>query len=148
VEALPSDVLSWTDGRALVATGSPFAPITTESGTRVVGQANNVFIFPGVGLGAIVAEARLVTDEMFVAGARALAELVTAERFAAGGLYPPVAHLREVSRRIALAVAREARRAGVAGIADDVDLDAAVDAATWDPRYVDYLTDSSAPAAT
>jgi malic enzyme len=144
VEALPSDVLAWTEGRALVATGSPFPPITTDAGARVVGQANNVFIFPGVGLGAIVAEARLVTDEMFVAAARALSEFVTAERFADGGLYPPVTHLREVSSRLALAVAMEARRAGVAGVPDDLDLAAAVAAATWDPRYVDYLTEPAA----
>ena len=87
-----------------------------------------------------------MTDEMFVAAARALAEFVTPERFADGGLYPPVTHLRAVSSRLALAVATEARRAGVAGVSDDVDLAAAVEAATWDPRYVDYLTEPTAPA--
>ena len=140
VEAHPADIAAWSDGRALIATGSPFPPIATADGRlRTIGQANNVFVFPGVGLGAIVAEVRTVTDDMFIAAARSLAHLVTAERFAAGALYPPVTDLRAVSRRIAGAVAAEARRAGVAGIADDADLDTALDAATWDPRYVDYL---------
>jgi malic enzyme len=143
VEALPSDLYAWTDGRALIATGSPFPPLATaDAGMRVVAQANNVFVFPGVGLGAIVAEARTVTDEMFIAAAESLAELVTAERYAAGGLYPPVTDLRAVSRRIASAVAAEARRAGVARVPDDLDLDAAIADATWDPRYVDYVTTS------
>ena len=140
VEALPSDLLAWTGGRALIATGSPFAPIAQPDGsTRVIGQANNVFVFPGIGLGAIVAESRFVTDAMLQAAATALSELVTADRFAAGALYPPVGELRSVSYRIALAVAEEARRSGVAGLDPDADLVAALDGAIWDPRYVRYV---------
>jgi len=147
IEAHPSDIAAWTDGRALIATGSPFPPIAgPDSRSRTIGQANNVFVFPGVGLGAIVAEARAVTDEMFIAAARSLARLVTAERFAEGALYPPVTDLRAVSRRIAGAVATEARRAGVAGIGSHEDLDAALDAATWEPLYVPYLP-GAAPTA-
>jgi malic enzyme len=132
VEATPADVLAWTDGRALVATGSPFEAVTLGDGRRVeVGQANNVFIFPGVGLGAIVAEAPTVTDRMFLLAAHELAAFVTDERLVTGALYPPVTALREVSRSIAIAVAREA------GIVDDPE--SVVDAAMWWPEYVPYL---------
>ena len=138
-EATPDQVLAWSDGRALVATGSPFPPVTLGDGSvRPVGQANNVFVFPGLGLGAIAAEARAVTDGMVLAAARALAAEVTDDRLAGGALYPPVATLGRVSRTIAIAVAREAVVAGVAGIADDADLGAIVDGATWWPSYVPY----------
>ena len=130
-EATPGLLLDWTRGRALVATGSPFDPVTTVRGRQVIGQANNVFIFPGVGLGAIVAEARTITDRMFLLAAHELAASVTDERLASGALYPPVSDLRAVSRRIAIAVAREA------GGVDDVE--AEVDAAMWWPSYVPYL---------
>jgi malic enzyme len=130
-EATPADILAWTGGRALVATGSPFAAVTIDGVSHEVGQANNVFIFPGVGLGAIVAEAREVTDRMFLLAARELAASVTEERLATGALYPPVSTLRAVSRRIAVAVAREV------GSVDDAE--AAIDAATWWPEYVPYL---------
>jgi malic enzyme len=130
-EATPADILAWTGGRALVATGSPFDAVTIDGVRREIGQANNVFVFPGVGLGAIVAEARVVTDRMFLLAARELADSVTDERLASGALYPPVGTLRTVSRRIAVAVAREA------GGIDDVE--AAVDGAMWWPEYVPYL---------
>jgi malic enzyme len=132
VEATPADVLAWTDGRALVATGSPFDAVTLANGHRVeVGQANNVFVFPGVGLGVIVAEASTVTDRMFLLAAGELAAAATDERLETGALYPPVTALRGVSRSIAIAVAREA------GTVDDPE--AAVDAAMWWPEYVPYL---------
>jgi malic enzyme len=130
-EATPADVLAWTDGRAIVATGSPFAAVEHGGRRHETGQANNAFIFPGVGLGAIVAEARTVTDRMFLLAARALADEVTDDRLAIGALYPPVSALRAVSRRIAVVVAREA------GGLDDVE--GAIDAAMWWPAYVPYL---------
>jgi malic enzyme len=132
VEATPADVLAWTDRRALVATGSPFEAVTLPDGRRVeVGQANNVFVFPGVGLGAMVAEASTITDRMFLRAAHELAAAVTDTRLATGALYPPVTALREVSRAIAIAVAREA---------DTVDdPEAAVEAAMWWPAYVPYV---------
>ncbi len=134
-EATPADVLEWTGGRALVATGSPFEPVTIGGETRAVGQANNMFVFPGVGLGAIVAEAREVTDRMFLAAARTLAAHVSADRFRSGALYPPLADLRCVSRDIATAVAMEARDAGVGRQLPDTVLKDAVAAAMWEPRY-------------
>jgi len=142
VEAHPADLLEWTDGRGLVATGSPFAAVPLPDGRiRAIGQANNVFIFPGVGLGAIAAEATAITDDMFLVAADIVAAAVTADRFADGGLYPPIAELRAISRRIAVAVVNEARRTGVSGLAPDVTTEAAVDEAIWEPRYVDYVLD-------
>jgi malic enzyme len=138
-EALPSDVLRWSGGRALVATGSPFAPVELDGRTHVIGQANNVFVFPGLGLGAIVSEARTMPDELFLVAARALADHVSAERLASGALYPSVDDLRPVTRAVALAVARIAVAAGVGGVADDIDVDAAIDAAMWWPGYVPYV---------
>ena len=125
-EVTPADCLRWTRGRALVATGSPFDPVTVGARRVEIGQANNVFVFPGVGLGVIAGGASVVTDEMFLAAARALADSVPAERLAAGALFPPIASLRDVSRRIAIAIAGEARRTDV-------------DAATWWPDYVPYV---------
>jgi len=142
VEATPAEVLAWTGGRAIVATGSPFEPVEVdgEGGPREVGQANNVFIFPGVGLGAIVAESRAVTDRMFLLAAHELAAEVTDERLAVGALYPPVASLRTTARRIAVVVAREAVAAGLSAAAEReaFDPETAVDAAMWWPEYVPY----------
>jgi len=139
-EATPAEVLAWTDGRAIVATGSPFDAVEVDGVLREVGQANNAFIFPGVGLGAIVAESRAVTDRMFLLAAYELAAEVTDERLAAGALYPPVASLRATSRRIAVVVAREAVAAGLSAAAErePFDPEAAVDAAMWWPEYVPY----------
>jgi malate dehydrogenase (oxaloacetate-decarboxylating) len=139
-EATPADILEWTEGKALVATGSPFDPVERFGLRHDVGQANNVFIFPGLGLGAIVAEARSITDRMFLLAARTLADAVTPDRRETGALYPPVSMLRSVSRSIAIAVAREAIDAGLAGIdpATDADLEAIVDDAMWWPAYVPY----------
>jgi malic enzyme len=138
-EAKPADILEWTDGRALVATGSPFDPVHQDGRERVIGQANNAFIFPGIGLGVIVAEAREVTDELFLAAAEVLAAAVTPTRLAQGGLYPSQSELREVSRRIAIRVVRTARDCGFGRAYHDLDIEAAVEAAMWFPEYVPYI---------
>ncbi len=134
-EATPADVLAWTEGRALVATGSPFDPVHIHGRTYLVGQANNVFVFPGIGLGAIVAGATEITDRMFLVAATTLAGMVAAERLSQGALYPPLGDLREASRKIAIAVAREARRSGVSRMNDHTEVENAVDAAMWTPGY-------------
>lgn len=140
MEAQAADVLAWSDGRALVATGSPSAPATVDGMWVEVGQANNAFVFPGVGLGAVVAETRTITDRMFLLAARALADAVPDDRLAAGALYPALSSIRDVSRAIAVAVVRESVSAGLSAAADPDGLDpvTAVDAATWWPAYVPY----------
>ncbi len=138
-EANPAEILRWTGGRALVATGSPFDAVEVDGGRHEIGQANNVFIFPGLGLGAIAAEARMITPRMFLLAAQTLAGVVTEERLATGALYPPVADLRTVSRAIAIRVAREAVDEGLAGVDPTTDIEALIDGAMWWPAYVPYL---------
>jgi malic enzyme len=137
-EAAPADILSWTEGRAIVATGSPFDPVPVDGTPRVIGQANNAFCFPGIGLGAIVAEAREVTDEMFLAAAEACADSVPVAMLEAGSLYPSQSQLRDVSRAIATRVVRVARDAGVGRVIADADVDAAVGEMMWWPDYTPY----------
>jgi len=134
-EATPADVLAWSGGRALVATGSPFDPVPVDGRPRLVGQANNVFVFPGLGLGAIVARTREITDEMFLAAAGTLARMTAEHRIRDGALYPPLAQLRTISRAIAVAVVREALTSGLARMVGDRDAGSAVDGAMWSPQY-------------
>jgi malic enzyme len=141
-EALPADLLDWTDGRAIVASGSPFPPVDLPDGRRrLIGQSNNVYVFPGVGLGAIVAAATTIPDEAFLAAADRVAALTGPERLAAGAIYPPIAHLRSVSREIAVEVVRVIRDAGLSARRpplSDAAIPAAVDAAMWTPEYRPY----------
>lgn len=132
-EAAPADLLAWSEGRAIVATGSPFEPV----GDRIIGQANNVFVFPGIGLASVVAEVESISDAMFLAAAHALADAVAPERLDAGALYPPINDLRATSRAVTLAVAREAIASGLARSSPD-SIEADVDAAMWWPDYVPY----------
>jgi malate dehydrogenase (oxaloacetate-decarboxylating) len=138
-EATPADVLRWTEGKALVATGSPFEPVQYGGVTHQVGQANNMLIFPGVGLAAIVSRASEITDQMFGIAATTLAGLVTADRVAQGALYPPIADLRRISRAVAIAVATQATQEGVTQLAPGEDIEEAVAAAMWHPSYPDAL---------
>jgi malic enzyme len=138
-EAQPKDILEWTEGRAAVATGSPFDPVEHAGRTHVIAQANNAFVFPGIGLGVIVAEAREVTDDMFLVAAEALADTVGTDRLEEGALYPTQQDLRSVSRAIAIRIVRAARDSGVGRAFRDDEIEAAVDAAMWWPEYVPYL---------
>jgi len=138
-EATPIDVLTWSEGRALVATGSPFEPVVLDGAQRVIGQANNVFVFPGVGLGAIVAKACEVTDKLFLMAATTLAGLVSDERLAKGAIYPPLSSLRDVSRTIAVAVATEACASGGAKLAPANSVETAIKAAMWAPDYAPWV---------
>jgi len=134
-EAHPADLIAWTRGRALFATGSPAG---AAPGGPTIGQANNVFIFPGVGLGALVAEAREVTDDAFLTAADELAASVSRERLTAGAIYPPIADLRTIARRIGIAVVRRLRDTGYGRQFRDEDIEPAVDGAMWTPDYVRY----------
>jgi len=135
-EAKPADVIAWTEGRALVAVGSPFDPVPWGGRTIKIGQGNNAFVFPGMGLGVLVSEAREVTDEMFAVAAGQLAEEVHAEDLEAGMLFPPISAIRRVTARIAEAVVREARESGVGRPIADADIPGAVAAAMWEPAYL------------
>jgi malate dehydrogenase (oxaloacetate-decarboxylating) len=134
-EAAPVDLLRWTHGRALIATGSPF-PAAQVGGRSVrIGQCNNMFIFPGVGLGVLASGARRVTDSMFLAAARALSATAPSRRDHEEPLYPDIAHVRPTARAVAIAVAIEAVRSGVAEPLDAQALEQRVDALRWEPRY-------------
>ena len=133
-EATPADLIRWTGGRALVATGSPFGAVDHGGIRYEIGQANNALIFPGLGLGVIAARARRVTDGMLLAAARAVADLVGISTPGAP-LLPRVADLRETSVAVAAAVARAAEAEGVASATLDADLAGQVKALMWEPRY-------------
>lgn len=138
-EAAPADLLKWSDGKALVATGSPYDPVEHNGRTHVIGQGNNVFIFPGLGLGALVAEARQVTDGMVSAAATALAKVVTDGELESGSLYPSVTRLREVSHHVALEVALRAISEGVGAPRTELELKIAIEEMSWEPVYPSYI---------
>lgn len=134
-EATPEDLIAWTDGQALVATGSPFADVRYKGRTIPVTQCNNSYIFPGLGLGVLAAKARRVTDGMFIAASMALAEGSPALTAPDAPLLPSLEGIRHVSRRIAIAVAAEAQRAGVAERTAAAEIARLVDQRMWIPRY-------------
>jgi malate dehydrogenase (oxaloacetate-decarboxylating) len=132
-EATPADLIAWTDGRALIATGSPFGPVTHKGITYVIGQVNNATLYPGLGLGAIVSRARLISSGMFAAAANAVSSLV-AVRLPGASLLPHFDNLRSVSLTVALAVAETAVEEGLAGV-ELVDIVQQVQGAMWQPEY-------------
>ncbi|ABQ92058.1 NAD-dependent malic enzyme [Roseiflexus sp. RS-1] len=134
-EAVPADLIAWTEGRALVATGSPFEPVTYGGRTFTIGQCNNVFIFPGVGLGVIAVGAKRVTDAMFIAAARALSAFSPARQDPTASLYPSLTQVRDVSRAVAQAVAAEAVRSGLAAPLSAEEQTARINATMWTPAY-------------
>jgi malate dehydrogenase (oxaloacetate-decarboxylating) len=133
-EAVPADLIRWTDGRALVATGSPFPPVDYRGVRYVIGQANNALIFPGLGLGVIAARATQVTDNMLAAAAHAVSGLVDTATPGAP-LLPEVEAMRETSVAVAAAAARAAAADGVAGASLDGDLPSRIRALMWEPVY-------------
>jgi malate dehydrogenase (oxaloacetate-decarboxylating) len=135
-EATPAELLEWTDGSALIAAGSPFPPASHGGRLIKVGQCNNVFIFPGVGLGVIASGADRVTDAMFSAAARVLSGFSPALEDPDGPLFPPLEMVREISYRVALAVGAEAVRGGLAQNISMETLEQAVTDNMWTPSYV------------
>ncbi len=138
-EARPVEVIEWTGGKALVATGSPFADVEYEGRRFRIGQGNNVFIFPGLGLGALLARASTVSDGMISAAADAVAESVTAEEFAEGMLYPAVPRLRDVCHHVSARVMAAASREGVGDQMSKEEIDSRIADAVWQPEYREYL---------
>jgi malate dehydrogenase (oxaloacetate-decarboxylating)(NADP+) len=138
-ECTAEQAYSWTWGRALFASGSPFAPVQLEGRTFVPGQGNNAYVFPGIGLGLIASRARRATDEMFTAAAHALAQQVTEDDLRLGRLYPALSRIQEVSQQIACAVARLAWDRGLATGPRPDDLEEHIASFRYRPRYRSYL---------
>jgi malate dehydrogenase (oxaloacetate-decarboxylating) len=137
-EATPADIMAWTGGRAIVATGSPFPPVMVNGRPHKIPQANNAYVFPGMGLGAIVSEARILPDSVFLVAAKRLADMATPAGLAAGELFPPVMEMRSVAREIAISVVAHLGELGVGRRFPASQIPAAVDAAMWKPSYVRY----------
>jgi malate dehydrogenase (oxaloacetate-decarboxylating)(NADP+) len=135
-ECTAEQAYAWSQGRALFASGSPFGPLESGGRRYVPRQGNNSYIFPGVGLGVVTVQSSRVTDSMFMAAARALADSVTAQDLEQGSLYPTLSRIREVSGRIAAAVGEIAFREGLAGIEKPADMQALMRQQMYDPRYV------------
>ena len=137
-EATPEDLIRWTDGRALVATGSPFAPVNYEGRKIPIAQCNNIYIFPAVGLGVVASGARRVTDSMMLAAARTLAGNSSALEDPSASLLPPLTDLRRVAAEIAVAVGIAAQKDGVAAPVTEDELHRQVTATQWTPDYPSY----------
>ncbi len=139
-ECSPREAIEWSDGRALVATGSPFADVEYGGTRRVIGQANNVFVFPGVGMGAVISEIREIDEAVFLVAARTLADSVSDERLAQDALFPDQSELRSVSARIAAAVVRHASENRLGRSFADEEIDQVVADSTWYPEYVPIVS--------
>jgi len=139
-EASPADLLRWTEGRALIASGSPYGPVTYAGVTRRIAQCNNVYIFPAVGLGVLAVGARRVTDGMMLAAARALGARSPARQDPSAPLLPTLDELLTLTPEIALAVAREAQDSGMAPLTSEDAVRAAIAARFWTPQYGSLLS--------
>lgn len=138
VEAFPADILEWTEGKALIATGSPFEPVNYQGKIYNISQCNNSYIFPGIGLGVIAAGATRVTDSMLIASSNALADCSPLLKDPNADLLPDLNEIQQVSKFIAFKVAKAAMDAGVAPVLDDEALQQAIEANFWKPEYRDY----------
>ncbi len=138
-ECTAEQAYTWSSGRAIFASGSPFPPFELNGVRHVSGQGNNIYIFPGVGLGALVSEAREVTDAMFLSAARTLAGLVQTEDLAMGRVYPSLTKIREVSLKIATAVATAAHDSGLASVPRPDDITEDVRGRMFEPVYREYV---------
>lgn len=135
VEATPEDLLNWTEGKALIATGSPFDPVSINDQQINIAQCNNSYIFPGVGLGVVAGHAKRVTDNMMMAAAIALSELAPAVKTGVGRLLPELSTIREVSKHIAKAVILQGIQEGHINPMSDTEINKALDDTMWTPQY-------------
>ena len=138
VEALPSDIIAWTDGKALVATGSPFDTVIYKGRSYPISQCNNSYVFPGIGLGVVVSKARRVSDEMMMIASTTLAELSPGKDDQSSAVLPPLTELSMISRKIAFKVAKQALAQGLARDMTDDELLAAIERTFWTPAYREY----------
>jgi malate dehydrogenase (oxaloacetate-decarboxylating) len=138
-EAVPADIMRWTEGRALIGTGSPFAPVEVDGKLVPISQVNNSYIFPGLALGILVSRAMHVSDSMIMAAAKVLASLSPARENPEAPLLPPIADSRKVSLLVAEGVAKQAIADGLAEARDDNTLRAQLRAYVWDPVYLPYV---------
>jgi malate dehydrogenase (oxaloacetate-decarboxylating)(NADP+) len=137
-ECTAEEAYQWTEGRAVFASGSPFAPVTLNGKTHVPGQGNNAYIFPGVGLGVVATGARRVTDSMFVTAAKALASLLREEELAEGRIYPSLKRINEVSLKIAVAVAGEVYASKLTDLPRPANMTEFISSHMFKPEYLDY----------
>ncbi|HEY1741849.1 MAG TPA: NAD-dependent malic enzyme [Granulicella sp.] len=137
-EARPEDLLKWTDGKALIGTGSPFAPVTLNGKSFHIAQTNNSYIFPGLALGIVTSKAKRVTDGMIMAAAKKLAELSPTVKDKNANLLPPIADSRKVGLLVGEAVGKQAIADGVAGVADEKVFEESLHAYVWEPVYLHY----------
>ena len=135
-EVIPADALAWSDGRAIIATGSPFDPVVINGKRCRIGQGNNAYIFPGVGLGVAVTRASRVTDGMFLDAGKALAQMVTQKDLDETAIYPELSRIRECSHAVACATARRAVKEGYAEADILEGLEETVRRAMWEPEYL------------
>ncbi len=145
-ECSPEAVWKATDGKGLVATGSPFPSMTWNGRTLQASQCNNLYIFPGIGLGSLVSRATRVTDAMILAGSKAISAFVTPEQEARGLLLPEMRDIREVSAKVAIAVGMAARESGLGRLVDDETLARIVHKAQWEPSYLPYRPGTVTPS--
>ncbi len=141
-EAMPKDVIEWTDGKAIVATGSPFDSVEHKGRSHPIAQCNNSYIFPGVGLGVIASRAKRITENMLIAASEALADSSPGIEDSSQGLLPPLHEIRGLSKVIARRVGRQAMADGVARERTELALDKAIEENFWEPQYHDYLRTS------
>jgi malate dehydrogenase (oxaloacetate-decarboxylating) len=137
-EATPADLDAWTEGRAVIATGSPFPPLKRNGKEFRIDQNNNAYVYPGIGLGAIAVRARRISDGMFLAAANVIAAQSPTRRDPDANLLPPLTEIRKLSFQVALAVARQAQKEGCADARSEVQTAAAIHAKMWEPVYAPY----------
>lgn len=140
-EAKPSDLMIWTDNRAVIGTGSPFGNIVKNGNLFRVDQTNNVYIFPGMGLGLIAGQVKTVTDKMFMAAAKALAECSPAKQDPEANLLPPLTQVRDVSFKVATAVLKEAVKSDLADSLTDQEIEDRIRSHVWKPEYLPYKSE-------
>ena len=138
-ECTADQAYKWTGGRCLFASGSPFDPIEMDGKTFIPGQGNNAYIFPGVGLGIVLSQSNIISDDLFLTAANTLSSLVSDEELSNGQVYPSLSNIRSVSKKIAVSVAKQAMSDGLTNIPLPQNLENHLDSIIYNPEYQDYI---------